>query len=75
MSGQNWRDLLANHWGKITCGLIGLIFAILVINYGFLITLFVFICVAAGVFIGWRLDRSYGIRGLVERLFPPRDDY
>lgn len=75
MSSQNRKDPLANHWGKIICGLIGLVFAILVINCGFLNTLFVFICVAAGAFIGWRLDRTIGIRGLVERLFPHRDDY
>lgn len=75
MSELNWWVLINKHWGKILFGLIGLIFALLVVNYGFWITLFIFICIGAGLLIGWRLDAGKDVGRFFRRLFSAKDDH
>ncbi len=75
MTEQNWWNVVKEHWGKILGGLLGLIFAILVINIGFWWSLFVYFCVGVGVLIGWRLDVSKNVSLYLERIFAPRDDH
>ncbi|MGM0651694.1 MAG: DUF2273 domain-containing protein [Bacillota bacterium] len=74
MSEQNWWYVVKEHWGKILGGLLGLIFAILVINIGFWWSVFVFLCVGIGLLIGWRLDVSKNVGRYLDRIFAPRDD-
>ncbi len=74
MSEINWWMLINRHWGKILGGLIGLIFALLVVNYGFWLSLFIFLCIAIGLLIGWRLDAGGGVGRFFSRFFS-RDDY
>ncbi len=74
MSEQNWWHVVKEHWGKILGGLLGLIFAILVINIGFWWSVFVFLCVGIGLLIGWRLDVSKNVGLYLDRIFAPRDD-
>ena len=74
MSEQNWWHVVKEHWGKILGGLLGLIFAILVINIGFWWSVFVFLCVGIGLLIGWRLDVSKNVGLYLNRIFAPRDD-
>jgi uncharacterized membrane protein len=67
---------MRKHWGKILGGLLGLIFAILVIALkSFWWAVFIYFCVAAGVLIGWRLDVSKGLRQWLDRLFNPKDEF
>jgi len=74
LSEQNWWHVVKEHWGKILGGLLGLIFAILVINIGFWWSVFVFLCVGIGLLIGWRLDVSKNVGLYLDRIFAPRDD-
>ncbi len=74
MQEINWSTFISQHWGKILGGLIGLLFAILVLNYGFLSSVFIFACMGAGLFIGWRLDLGKGLGNLFNNLFSNRND-
>ncbi|HED24349.1 MAG TPA: DUF2273 domain-containing protein, partial [Firmicutes bacterium] len=71
---MNWWILLSRHWGKILGALLGLIFALLVINYGFWISLFIFLCIAVGLLIGWRLDLKEDVGRFFRRLFSAREE-
>ncbi len=74
MSEQNWWNVVTEHWGKILGGLLGLVFAILVINVGFWWSVFVYLCVGIGLLIGWRLDVSKNVGLYLDRIFAPRND-
>lgn len=52
------RDLWRKYKWTVLLALAGLIFAVSVISYGFFKALFIFICIAAGVYIGIVLDRK-----------------
>ncbi len=75
MSEMNWWILLSKNWGKIAGGIIGLIFALLVINYGFWLSLFIFLCIGIGLVIGWRLEVSKDIGRFFRRLFYSKDEF
>ncbi|HOB87167.1 MAG TPA: DUF2273 domain-containing protein [Bacillota bacterium] len=75
MTELNLWNLFIKHSGKIIGGLLGLLIAVLMLKYGFWKTLFILIAVGVGIFLGWRLDLNDGVRGLLDRLFSPRDDY
>ncbi len=51
---QIWRD----HKWLIILTVAAFLFAVCVISYGFFKTVFLFVCVAAGVVIGCRLDKK-----------------
>jgi uncharacterized membrane protein len=74
MSELNWWILISRHWGKILGGLLGLIFALLVVNYGFWISIFIFLCIAAGLLIGWHLDATSNVGRFFRRLFSTKED-
>ena len=65
---------MSRHWGKIVCGLLGLIFAILVITLNFWWAIFIYFCVALGIVVGWRLDVSKGLRHWLGRFFSPGEE-
>lgn len=73
MSETNWWNFFSEHWRKIVGALIGLIFALLVINYGFWLSLFIFLCIAVGLLIGWRLDVSNNVGRFLNRFFSKDD--
>ncbi len=75
MSEMNWWILLSKNWGKILGGIIGLVFALLVINYGFWLSLFIFLCIGIGLVIGWRLEVSKDIGRFFRRLFYSKDEF
>ncbi len=75
MSEMQFMDTINKHWGKILGGLIGLIFALLVVNYGFWISIFIFICIAIGLLIGWRLDLTKDAGRYLRRFFYSKDDF
>lgn len=74
MAEFDWWYYLSKHWGKILGGLLGLVFALLVVNYGFWISLFIYLCIAAGLLIGWRLDMRRGLGRIFKQFFSSDDD-
>ncbi len=74
LSEMNWWIIISRHWGKILGGLLGLIFALLVLYYGFWWSLFIYVCIALGLFIGWKLDASKDVGGFFRRLFSTKED-
>ena len=72
MPELNWWTLMNRHWGKVLGGLGGLLFALLVIKFRWA-SIFIMACIVIGIYIGWRLDLSGGLRNLLERLFSSRD--
>ncbi len=74
MSEKNWWQIISEHWGKILGGLLGLVFALLVINVGFWWSVFIFLCVGIGLLIGWRLEVSKNIGLYLNRIFSPKDE-
>ncbi len=74
MSDLNWWVLINKHWGKILGGFFGLVFALLVINYGFWVSIFIFLSIGAGLLIGWRLEVNKNIGRFFRRLFSPKED-
>ncbi len=75
MSEINWWLLISKHWRKILGALLGLIFALLVVNYGFWVSIFIFLCIGIGLFIGWRLDVSKDAGQFFRHLFSSKDEY
>ncbi len=73
LSEMNWWSEINKHWGKILGGLLGLIFALLVIYYGFWWSVFIYFCIGIGMLIGWKLDVSQDIGGFFKRLFSTKD--
>jgi len=61
------RELFYRHWRKIAGGIIGLLVALIFISFGFLAGLFLIICIAAGVYIGWLIDQE-GWEEFINRL-------
>jgi uncharacterized membrane protein len=49
LTDLNWWTLISRNWGKIIGALLGLIFALLVINHGFWVGVFVFLCIGIGL--------------------------
>jgi uncharacterized membrane protein len=68
-----FRQFVAEHWGKIVGGLAGLIVGLVFIIFGFWRSLFIFLCVGLGVYLGMILDRNESLRGLLQRIWPDGD--
>ena len=69
MQDLGLTELIQKHWGKVLGGIIGFIFALLVLNYGLLKSIFIFACIGAGLFIGWRYELGKGLDSLFNSLF------
>ncbi len=75
MTEMNWWLFINKHWGKILGGLLGLVFALLVVNYGFWWSVFIYFCIALGIIIGWRLDlNKKDVSSFFKRVFSTKDD-
>ena len=62
-------ELWRQHKWAVVLALLGLVFALFVISYGFFKALFIYICVALGIFIGIHLDRRVDVKTKVEDFF------
>ncbi len=60
-----WRK----HKWVIILGLAGLFFALLAIKYSFLKAIFIYLCIALGVWLGHMLDKKTNVREKVEDFF------
>lgn len=73
MTRQALRQFVAEHWGKIVGGLAGLLVGLAIIVFGFWRSLFIFLCVAAGIYIGRLFDRNEGLQSLLQKFWPDRE--
>ena len=73
MTRQVFRQFVTEHWGKIIGGLAGLIIGLVFIIFGFWRSLFIFLCVGLGIYLGMILDRNESLRGLLQRIWPDGD--
>lgn len=68
------REVMVKHRGKLAGAVAGFVVALLVISLGFLKSLFVVFCVAAGYLVGRRLDSTHeDILDILDRILPPGD--
>lgn len=74
MAEFDWWYVISKNWGKILGGLLGLVFALLVVNYGFWLSIFIYLCIALGIYIGWRLDMRHGLGRVFKKLFSTDDE-
>jgi uncharacterized membrane protein len=66
-------ELFYQHKGKIIGSLVGFFVAWLIVTYGFFKALFIFICIAAGFYLGNRYDLDQGLGGFIERFISSED--
>ncbi len=66
---MDFMDIITKHRGKIIGIALGLVFALLIIKYGFLKTFFIAFCVGIGYYIGKRIDERIDLKETVARLF------
>lgn len=71
MLGEIIKNLITNHQGKCLGVIIGLIFGLLIVKFGFIAGLFLIICILIGYFIGKRYDDGDYVEFL-ERIFRKR---
>jgi len=69
---DSWERAFSQNRGRILGSLVGLGFALLVMNVGLLWTLFLALCVTVGYFVGRRLDEGKeDLMDVLDRLLPP----
>lgn len=69
MTDDTWQQFLANNLGKILGVGLGLLLGWMIIEYGFLKTLFVIILIALGYFFGKKADDGEDFGSLLRRIF------
>ncbi|MFZ5639592.1 MAG: DUF2273 domain-containing protein [Bacillota bacterium] len=69
MANVSWQQFLANNLGKVLGVALGLLLGWMIIEYGMLKTLFVFVLVAVGYFFGKKADDGEDLRDFVRRMF------
>lgn len=66
------RDLMENHRGKLIGALIGLVFALLIIRFGFWWSIFITFCVFVGYWLGRRMDdHKEDLMDVLDKFLPP----
>lgn len=71
MNNKLLEEIWKQHRGKITGACIGFFCGVFILLFGFLHTLFVFICSIVGYVIGKRMDEKEDIMDILDRLLPP----
>ncbi|SMC58823.1 Uncharacterized membrane protein [Sporomusa malonica] len=71
MNSKLFEEIWQHHSGKLLGVLLGFLFGILVITFGFFRTLFVVFCVVAGYVVGKRIDQKEDIMEILDKLLPP----
>jgi len=70
------REMAARHRYKVFGSLGGLVFALLVIRFGIVWTLFILLCSGIGYWIGKRLDEDpESLVRIFDRMIPPSSRY
>ena len=70
MLSQILNDIWYNYRGRLLCTLVGLFVGVMVLWLGFFAAMFLFCCIAAGFFIGHKLDKKEDLLEWLDRLLP-----
>lgn len=73
MSTKSFRQFVADHWGKILGGALGLVVGLCILIFGFWRSVLLFLCIAVGVYLGRLLDRHEGLQGILQRIWPDNE--
>ena len=65
-------EIWQSHSGKISGSVIGMLFGILIIMFGFFHTMFVMLCMISGYIVGKRIDEKADIMDILGKILPPR---
>ena len=63
------ENILTFHRGKLIGVVLGLVFGLFTIMFGFWNTFFLAICIFAGYFLGRRIDEAEDFRDLIKRFW------
>lgn len=70
-----WNEILNDLWrvyrGRLLGSVFGLFIGAMFLILGFLQTIFLFICISAGFFIGNKIDKKEDLLEWLDRLLPP----
>ena len=70
MDKEKILDFTVKHYGKLIGTTIGLVFSTLTLSIGFFKTLFIFLCVYIGYYLGNKVDQKENIEALLDRILP-----
>ncbi|UNC92363.1 DUF2273 domain-containing protein [Candidatus Contubernalis alkalaceticus] len=62
------KELILNNWGKILGAICGLLLGLLFILYGFWKTLLIIGCLAAGIFLGFQLEKNQNFKSWLDKI-------
>ena len=71
MNSEILTEFWKLHNGKIVGTLVGLLFGVFIILFGFFYTIFVMVCMVSGYVIGKRIDEKENIMARLDRILPP----
>lgn len=71
MNSEILTEFWKLHSGKIVGTLVGLLFGVFIILFGFFYTIFVMVCMVSGYVIGKRIDEKENIMDILDRILPP----
>ena len=70
-----WNEILNDLWrlyrGRLLGSVFGLFIGAMFLILGFLQTIFLLICISAGIFIGNKIDKKEDLLEWLDRLLPP----
>ncbi len=66
-------NLLHNYKGRTLGVIIGLIVALLIINFGVILSIFILVCMGLGYYLGLRYDNRDSFKDVVNDIFSPRE--
>jgi len=63
-------NLLDDYKGRVVGLLLGFIIALLIINFGIILSIFIIICVGIGYYLGMRYDNKQDFKDLINDILP-----
>lgn len=70
MNREKILDFVIKHYGRIIGVSTGLLFSVLTINIGIIKTIFIFLCVYLGYFMGNKIDNKENLEEVLDRILP-----
>jgi uncharacterized membrane protein len=68
---QKILEIVYNYKGRILGTLIGFLFSLFFIYFGFILTVFIFVSILGGYYIGKRYDQQEDFRDIIDDILPP----